>query len=122
MSEVYPFPVQPAPTARRRRNSRSADVLDFPRRLPIAYADRIVMEGRKYRSWVCMIHRPGDEPGALPVKDEKTARFVAGLMLKNFAEDRAVDRDPVAQHVRALFELSPDMRKAVGRKLLGLDE
>lgn len=68
-----------------------------------------------------MVHRAGDDPYELAAKTEKDARWLAGIMLKGFAEDRAIEADPIAQSVKVLLALPKDMRKAVGRKLLGLD-
>ncbi|MDI9848142.1 hypothetical protein QM467_08775 [Rhodoblastus sp. 17X3] len=123
MNEVCAFPDRrDARPAQRRPSGAGGRVLQFPERLPIAYAAYVVREGRKRRSWVCVIHRAGEDPYELPARTEKDARYIAGLMLKGFAEDRALERDPVAHWIKMAFAMPEEIRHAIGRRFLGIRE
>jgi hypothetical protein len=118
MSGVLNFPSRPASKARRSHRGESCLVVQLPRRGAIAYAERLLFEGRKRKQWACVTVEADGEAEAHPFKTEHDALWLVGLMLEKFAHDRATDRGPLKLWLDQAFTLPKEFRHAIGRQLL----
>ena len=118
MTNLLPFTCKPQIAMRGNRNLDSATVLPFPKRLPIAYADRVLFEGRKRLFWAAVCVDSDGQESAHWCKTEKDARWLATVFLANYADRRALDRDPLSSIIRQILALPRQSRHEIGRRLL----
>ena len=90
-----------------------AAVFAFPAPERMAWAALIRPAGYKRRHWVCMVRATGDEV-FYRCKTEADARWMAQVFLKRFADQRAIESDPL---VGQLLALPKEAQRRLGRWL-----
>ncbi len=115
---VHPFSRDHRQPLARSTVGVAAKVFPFPIRGPIAYAERRLFNGYKRQSWGCVAVENNGQETAFRCRSERDARWLAKVMLQNYADRRALDADPLASVVRQVLELPREMRHELAHRLL----
>ena len=98
-------------------SAQNAEVVEMPARGAVAFAEKVLFDGRKRHQWACVVKRPGQDGEYYACKSEKSARWLVGIMQKKLADERAIDakmmQEPFKSVLDLLATIPPEWREAL---------